>query len=83
MIYFHALIFAQIIGRPDMFDQQWLDSESEKLKAHQTLEQFFQHLKLFAQQLGYQQIIYTVQPSFYKHDQSVPPPIMLTTYDGE
>ena len=66
-----------------MFDQQWLDSESVKLKAHQTLEQFFQHLKLFAQQLGYQQIIYTVQPSFYKHDQSVPPPIMLTTYDGE
>ena len=66
-----------------MFDQQWLLSECDKLSSHQTLDQFFQHLKLFADQLGYQQIIYTVQPAYYRQDESVPPPIMLTTYDGE
>ncbi|MEY8204201.1 MAG: LuxR C-terminal-related transcriptional regulator [Bermanella sp.] len=66
-----------------MFDQQWLRSECVKLSSHQTLEQFFQHLKYFAEQLACRQIIYTVQPEFYRHDESVPPPIMLTTYDGE
>ncbi len=66
-----------------MFDQQWLHSECEKLRLHQTLEQFYLHLKWFAQQLGYLQIIYSVQPSFNNNDQNVPPPIMLTTYDGD
>lgn len=83
MIYFYPFIFAKVIDRSDMFDQQWLLAECAKLPSHQTLEQFFRHLKCFAEQLEYQQVIYTVQPGFYRHDESVPPPIMLTTYDGE
>ncbi len=66
-----------------MFDREWLHAQCIKLDTHQTLEQFFLHLKSFAEKLDFKQMVYTVQPSFYKRDASVPPPIMLTTYDGK